>query len=77
MSESSHTLSIDVWPLLSAKAEGEAEETVERCTQGEGLRAHLRIHMWFTRTIDQGRRMKREAIMHAPNASTSMRHSLQ
>ena len=39
------TLNVDMWALLSAKAEGEAEEKLESCNQGEGLWAHLRIHV--------------------------------
>ena len=57
------TLNVDMWALLSAKAEGEAEEKLESCNQGEGLWAYLRIHLWFTRTTDQGRSMRRAKIM--------------
>ena len=31
------TLNVDMWALLSAKAEGEAEEKLESCNQGEGI----------------------------------------
>ena len=33
--ETLKTLNIDMWSLLSAKAEGEGEETLESCSQGE------------------------------------------
>ena len=47
------TLNVDMWALPSAKAEGEAEEKLESCNQGEGLWAYLRIPVWFTRNTDQ------------------------
>ena len=55
-----------MWAILSAKSEGEAEEKLESRTQGEGLWAYVRIHSWFTRTTDQGRSMRRAAIMQPP-----------
>ena len=57
------TLNTDLWAILCAKAEGEAEEKLESCTQGEGLWAYVRIHSWFTRTTDQGRSKRLAAIM--------------
>ena len=53
MSEILRTLNVDMWAILSAKAEGKAEEKLESCTQGEGLCSHLKVHAWFTRTTDQ------------------------
>ena len=50
-------LNRNLWSILSAKAEGEAEEKMEGCQQGEGMWAYLRIHLWFTRTTTQGRSM--------------------
>jgi hypothetical protein len=63
MSDVLRTLNVDMWALLSAKADGEAEEKLKSCNQGERLWAYLRIHMWFTRTTDQGRSMRRAKIM--------------
>ena len=63
MSDTLRTLNFDMWALHSAKAEGEAEEKLESCNQGEGLWAYLRIHLWFTRTTDQGRSMRRAKNM--------------
>ena len=63
MTETLRTLNIDMWSILSAKAEGEGEEKLESCNQGEGLWAYMRTHLWFTRTTDQGRSMIRAAIM--------------
>ena len=63
MADMLRTLNVDMWALLSAKAEGEAEEKLESYNQGEGLWAYLRIHLWFTRTTDQGRSMRRAKIM--------------
>ena len=56
-------LNRDLWSILSAKAEGEAEEKMEGCRQGEGMWAYLRIHLWFTRTTAQGRSVRRAGIM--------------
>ena len=69
MSETLRTLNTDMWAILSAKSEGEAEEKLESCTQGEGLWAYVRIHSWFTRTTDQGRSMRRAAIMQPPKCT--------
>ena len=69
MSEMLTTLNVDMWAILSAKAEGEAEEKLESCTQGEGLWAYIRVHSWFTRTTDQGRSMRRAAIMQPPKCT--------
>ena len=63
MTETLRTLNIDMWSILSAKAEGEAEEQLEGCNQGEGLWAYVRIHLWFTRSTDQSRSMRRAAIL--------------
>ena len=46
-SESLKTLNVDMWSLLSAKAEGEAEEKLERCNLSERLWAYLRIHLYI------------------------------
>ena len=70
MSDLLRTLNVDMWAILSAKAEGEAEEKLESCSQGEGLWAYLRVHSWFTRTTDQGRSMRRAAIMQPPQVYT-------
>ena len=43
MSDVLMILSVDMWALLSAKAEGKAEEELESCNQSEGLWAYLRI----------------------------------
>ena len=56
-------LNRDLWSILSAKAEGEAEEKLEGGQQGEGLWAYLRIHLWFTRTTIQGRSVRHAGIM--------------
>ena len=69
LEEDLSTLNVDLWSVLCAKAEGEAEEQLESCTQGEGLWAYLRIHLWFTRTTDQGRSMRRAAIMQPPKCT--------
>ena len=53
----------DMSSILSANTEGEAAEKLDRCNQGEGLWAYLRIHLWFTRTTAQGRSLRRAAIM--------------
>ena len=63
MSGSLNILNIDMWAILSAKAEGETEEKLQRCNQGKGRWAYLRTHWWFTGTTDQGRSMRRAAIM--------------
>ena len=63
MSDTLRTLNTDVWAIRSAKAEGEAEEKLESCSHGGGLWACLRMHLWCTRTTDQGRSMRRAAIM--------------
>ena len=49
----------DVWSILSANAESEADEKMEGCQQGEGLWAYLRIRLWFTRITAQGRSVRR------------------
>ena len=69
MSDTLRTINADMWAILSAKAEGEAEEKSESCTQGKGLWAYLRIHSWFSRTTNQGRSMRRTAIMHPPKCT--------
>ena len=69
LSDLLRTLNVDMWAILSAKAEGEAEEKLESCTQGEGLWAYIRVHSWFTRTTDQGRSMRRAAIMQPPKCT--------
>ena len=56
-------LNRDMWAILCAKAESEAEEKMDGCNQGEGLWAYLRIHLWFTRTTEQGKSSRRAAIM--------------
>ena len=56
-------LNRDMWAILCAKAEAEAEEKMDGCNQGEGLWAYLRIHLWFTRTTAQGRSLRRAGIM--------------
>ena len=38
-------LNRDLWSILSAEAEGEAGEKMERCQQGEGLWAFLRTYL--------------------------------
>ena len=63
MQELLSTLNTNLWAILTAKAEGEAEEKMDGCNQGEGLWAYLRIHLWFTRTTAQGRSVRRAAIM--------------
>ena len=63
LSELLGILNVNMWALLSAKAEGEAGEKLESCNQGEGLWAYLRINLLFTRTTDQGRSMWRAKIM--------------
>ena len=40
-SEPLRTLNTDMWAILSAKAEGEAEEKFESCTKAEGLKVFL------------------------------------
>ena len=44
---------VDMWALLSAKAEGEAEEKLESCNQGEGFWAYVRIHLWLPQELPQ------------------------
>ena len=56
----------DLWSILSAKSNGEAEEKMEDCAQGEGLYAYFRIHSWFTRTTAQGKNLRLAAIMNPP-----------
>ena len=56
-------LNRDLWSILSAKAEDEAEKKMEGCQQGEGLWAYLRTHLWFTRNTAQGRSVRRAGIM--------------
>ena len=62
-------LSRDMWSIPCAKTEGEAEEKLDACHQGEGFWAYLRIHLWFTCTFAQGRSLRRAAIM---NPSTQV-----
>ena len=38
----------DMWAVLCAKTEGEAEEKVDACNQGEGLWAYMRLHKWLS-----------------------------
>ena len=45
---------MDLWSILSAKAEGEAEEKLESCTQGEGLWAYLKMHIWLLAPLIKG-----------------------
>ena len=56
-------LNRDLRFILSAEAEGEAEEKMEGCQQEEGMWTYLRIHLWFTRTTAQGRHVGRAGIM--------------
>ena len=69
MTDNLTTLNVDMWAILSAKAEGQAEEKLESCTQGKGLWAYIRIHSWFTRTTDQGQSMRRAAVMQPPKCT--------
>ena len=57
------TLNRDMWAILCAKAESETEEKADGCNQGEGLRAYMRILLWFRRTTEQGKSLRRAAIM--------------
>ena len=59
-------LNRDMWAILCAKAEAEAEEKMDGCNQGEGLWAYLRIHLWFTRTTAQGSSLRRAGITNPP-----------
>lgn len=59
-------LNRDMWAILCAKAEAEAEENMDACNQGEGLSAYLRIHLWFTRTTAQGRILRQAGIINPP-----------
>ena len=52
-------LNRDLWSVLSAKAEGKAEEKMERCQQGEGLWAYMRIQLRFSRSTAQVKSVKR------------------
>lgn len=63
LEESLEVANRDMWSILSAKSNGEAEEKMEGCAQGEGLWAYFRIHLWFTRTTAQGKSLRRAAIM--------------
>ena len=56
-------LSRDLWCILSANAESEAEGKMEGCYPGQGMWAYLRLHRWFTRTTAQGRSVRRAGIM--------------
>ena len=58
-----------MWSILSAKAEGEAGEKLESCSQDEGLRAYIWIHLCFARTTNQGRSVRRAAIMQPPKCT--------
>ena len=69
MTETLETRHTDMWAILSAKAEGEAEEKLESSTQGEGMRAYIRVHTSFKMTTDVGRSMRRAAIMQPPNCT--------
>ena len=69
-------LNRDMWAILCAKAEAEAEENMDGCNQGEGLWAYLRIHLWFTRTTVQGRSLRRAGIMN-PTRCKHEHESLQ
>ena len=64
--EIANNLNRDMWAILCAKTDGEAEEKMDGCNQGDGLWAYLRIHEWFTRTTAQGRSLRRAAIMNPP-----------
>ena len=48
LEESLKVANRDMWSILSAKSNGEAEEKMEGCAQGEGLWGYFRIHLWFT-----------------------------
>ena len=43
MSDVIQKLNVDMWAILSSKAEEGAEEKLESCNQGEGLWGYLRI----------------------------------
>ena len=64
--ESVEITSRDMWSILSAKSNGEAEEKMEGCAQAEGLYAYFRIRTRFTRTTAQGRSLRCAAIMNPP-----------
>ena len=51
---------MDMWSILNSKAEGEAEETLETCTQGVGLWAYLRTQS------DRPRKEYETSGTHAP-----------
>ena len=57
------TMDVAMWALLSARAEGEAEEKRKSRKHREGLWAYVRIHVWFIRTIDQRDSMRRARII--------------
>ena len=57
-------LNRDIWSILDAKSELEAQGELKSVPQGEGLMAFVRLHQWFIRTTDQGQNQRRSAIMH-------------
>ena len=73
MSQLTCARDIDMWAILSGKAESEAPEKLESCSHGEELCAYLRTHSWLTGTTDQGRSIRRAAIMPPPQAHSGTR----
>ena len=56
VSDELRILNADMLAFLGAKAEGEAEKELESSDQGDRLSANVRVHLWFARATDQGRR---------------------
>ena len=68
----------DLWAVLVEKCENEAMGKVSSALQGEGLKAFVRIHEWFSKTTELGRTnriidiMRPDAVKHDHEIATAV-----